>query len=122
MQAIIFLAIILFSIQRIPVNSRDYLQVRHYLARIAEQETGVPNVEAMVDHSRLVSIGSVCRLANYRFYPTWNGDPDTARSDDEVIDVSCNQPINSKDWNCTVQITKRAELRSLDDLEAQCDT
>jgi len=121
LRLIFLVSFLLASAQSISADSVEGEDLLLHTALLVENELGISGVEEMMVDSRLVEVGEICKLAQYKFYPDWNGDRRFARPSDEVFEVMCRLPIDGTEWSCTVTQLTRRSLSELVPNEASCD-
>ena len=109
------------STQPVLVIDSEHLRVKSQLIEIAREATGINIPDSVTTESRLISVGSNCHAANYRFFLKWNGEASKAHADDEAVEVLCSKTHQKEDWRCAVEVKQRAELLPLESTEALCD-
>ncbi len=109
------------SAQGVLVVDAEHLSVKSKLLDLARAETGLNLSDSTTLESRLVSVGAHCHAANYRFFLVWDGEPRTAKPDDEAVELLCRRPASSQSWRCKVEVKLRSELLDLQLTESLCD-
>ncbi len=109
------------STQAVLVIDAEHVRVKSQLIEIARAETGIDISDSATTESRLISVGSSCHAANYRFFLEWDGEASTAHADDEAVEVLCSKTEQAQDWRCAVEVKHRTELLALESTEALCD-
>ena len=103
------------------VVDAEHLATKYELLKLARAETGLKLPDSTTTESRLVSIETECVAANNRFFPNWDGDSQTAKPDDEAVELLCRKPARNQSWRCKIEVKRRSELLDLELTESLCD-
>lgn len=109
------------SAQGVLVVDAEHLATKSELLELARAETGLELPDSTTSESRLVSVETECVAANYRFFLNWDGESQTAKPDDEVVELLCRKAARNQPWRCKIEVKRRGELFDLELTESLCD-